>query len=628
MRRLGLMFAFLLIPLSAEATTYYLSPTGSNSNTETQAQNPATPWLTFSFALANGAGCDDTLVLLNGTYGDGTSTGKPDIVSLVCTAGHEFTLKALNSRQARINDDGTGYAIRVRTSAYLIFDGLVRNSTDNNYITTSTAELGIPMHVSNSNNITVKNGLCRNPNRYGNNSCTFFVTVTNGVVQDEEVYNFHRHGVVTIPGTSVRVTRLYCNPRTGGLAPPGYPNGNGTNGADACFAYYPCNNCIGENIIADGTGGKTLELAEMNASGQVALSGNKLLGSIGLNTWSGACVKIGARGATLQLMPQSNTVTNVVCKGGVGTGIYSRGGKNTQVNNSSVISTTNSGFLADVEGTFTGDGNRSFFSTNSLAVNTGSRGFYIDTAVTQTWTITKPDAFGNVTNYLPANGTNYNPNPPTSIDPALGTCVAWLPDTSPLKGAGSGGVDIGATILYRYENGVLTTTPLWDQTTGAWPFGATVAGINDVAGASAFDVHKRANINFNGCAFPASFGAADTTAPSVPASVLAVSTTATQITVSWTASTDNVGVTGYRVERCQGSGCSNFVEVGTPTVSPFADPGLTNSVLYRYRVRAVDPSNNLSNYSSIAQVTTVPDITAPAPPSGITVTPVPGRPAQ
>ena len=34
--------------------------------------------------------------------------------------------------------------------------------------------------------------------------------------------------------------------------------------------------------------------------------------------------------------------------------------------------------------------------------------------------------------------------------------------------------------------------------------------------------------------------------------------------LAWTASTDNVGVTGYRVERCQGAGCSNFVQVGTP----------------------------------------------------------------
>ena len=38
----------------------------------------------------------------------------------------------------------------------------------------------------------------------------------------------------------------------------------------------------------------------------------------------------------------------------------------------------------------------------------------------------------------------------------------------------------------------------------------------------------------------------------------------TQINLSWSASSDNVGVTGYRVERCQGAGCSNFVQVAAP----------------------------------------------------------------
>ena len=52
----------------------------------------------------------------------------------------------------------------------------------------------------------------------------------------------------------------------------------------------------------------------------------------------------------------------------------------------------------------------------------------------------------------------------------------------------------------------------------------------------------------------------------------AVSTT--QINLGWTASTDNVGVTGYRVERCEGPGCTNFAQVATPTGTSFNDTGL------------------------------------------------------
>ncbi len=71
-----------------------------------------------------------------------------------------------------------------------------------------------------------------------------------------------------------------------------------------------------------------------------------------------------------------------------------------------------------------------------------------------------------------------------------------------MKGAGVGGADIGANVLYRYGNGVLTTQPLWDLITGAFPRGAIVRGVNDIPGSSLFDVHKRLNVNTNGCFLP------------------------------------------------------------------------------------------------------------------------------
>src|SRR4029453_9532292 len=60
-------------------------------------------------------------------------------------------------------------------------------------------------------------------------------------------------------------------------------------------------------------------------------------------------------------------------------------------------------------------------------------------------------------------------------------------------------------ILYRYQDGVLTDEPLWDPETGRFPCGAMVAGFNDMAGSSCFDVHERLNINTHGCPFPAGY---------------------------------------------------------------------------------------------------------------------------
>ena len=66
---------------------------------------------------------------------------------------------------------------------------------------------------------------------------------------------------------------------------------------------------------------------------------------------------------------------------------------------------------------------------------------------------------------------------------------------------------------------------------------------------------------------------ADTTPPSAPTGLTATAAGSSGINLSWTASTDNVGVTGYRVERCQGAGCSSFAQVGTPAGTTFADSG-------------------------------------------------------
>ena len=82
--------------------------------------------------------------------------------------------------------------------------------------------------------------------------------------------------------------------------------------------------------------------------------------------------------------------------------------------------------------------------------------------------------------------------------------------------------------------------------------------------------------------------------------------------LGWTASTDDVGVTGYRVERCEGQGCTTFAEVATPTTTTYGDTGLSPSTIYRYRVRAVDAATKLSDYSNVADATTQ---AAPPPPA-------------
>jgi hypothetical protein len=96
----------------------------------------------------------------------------------------------------------------------------------------------------------------------------------------------------------------------------------------------------------------------------------------------------------------------------------------------------------------------------------------------------------------------------------------------------------------------------------------------------------------------------DTAPPTAPTNLAATPASTTQINLSWSASTDNVGVTGYRVERCQGNGCSSFAQIGSPAGASFNDSGLLVSTAYSYRVRATDAAGNLSGYSNTASATT------------------------
>ncbi|MDP1638538.1 MAG: matrixin family metalloprotease [Candidatus Nitrotoga sp.] len=101
----------------------------------------------------------------------------------------------------------------------------------------------------------------------------------------------------------------------------------------------------------------------------------------------------------------------------------------------------------------------------------------------------------------------------------------------------------------------------------------------------------------------ASVPAPDTTSPTVPAGLSATPVSSTQINLSWTASTDNVGVTGYKVYR-------GGTLVGNPTTTSFNDMGLTASTSYSYTLAACDAANNCSAQSNPVSAMTMPTTTS------------------
>src|SRR5205823_784575 len=109
----------------------------------------------------------------------------------------------------------------------------------------------------------------------------------------------------------------------------------------------------------------------------------------------------------------------------------------------------------------------------------------------------------------------------------------------------------------------------------------------------------------------------DTTPPSVPTGLRATAVSSSQINLSWAASSDNVGVSGYRVYR-------NGSQIATTSATSFANTGLSPSTTYSYTVAADDAAGNLSAQigSASCRERAPPDTTPPTVPTVLTPTAV------
>lgn len=164
-------------------------------------------------------------------------------------------------------------------------------------------------------------------------------------------------------------------------------------------------------------------------------------------------------------------------------------------------------------------------------------------------------------------------------------------------------VNVSGTAFSIASNACITVTPS-NNCAITVQFAPTVTGaVTGTVTVTSNATASPQSVALNGTGTAAS----DTTPPTTPTTLAATSPTTSSANLSWGASTDSggSGLAGYKVERCSGSGCSNFVQIATPTTNSFGDTGLTASTMYSYRVRAYDNANNVSGYSNVATVSTL-----------------------
>jgi chitodextrinase len=194
------------------------------------------------------------------------------------------------------------------------------------------------------------------------------------------------------------------------------------------------------------------------------------------------------------------------------------------------------------------------------------------------------------------------PTAPTALTatfaPTPEVDLAWTASTD----------NVGVTGYTIYRNGSQLTTVSGTTLTYADKAGITIPATYSYTVAA-----SDAAGNMSALSNTATVGTVDLVAPSVPTGLTAAATVGPSVTLNWTASTDNVGVTGYTIYK----GGSQLMTVSGSTLT-YLDTAVVSGGSYSYTVDAYDAAGNHSAKSAPATVNS-PDTTPPTVPSGISM---------
>ena len=176
---------------------------------------------------------------------------------------------------------------------------------------------------------------------------------------------------------------------------------------------------------------------------------------------------------------------------------------------------------------------------------------------------------------------------------STGNTETWVAgDIIRLEASGSNPVQL---TLLRNGNPVLTYTDTTQNLVGGSPgIGIYSSPPGDHL---AIDEWEGGILGMQGILVPQS------QAPSARGNLVATALDVSEVKLSWTASTDNGGVTEYEVER-QDPGRTSFVHLGTTIGTSYYDTGLEAGSSYSYRVLVRDAKGSLNEYSEVVSVTT------------------------
>jgi hypothetical protein len=242
-------------------------------------------------------------------------------------------------------------------------------------------------------------------------------------------------------------------------------------------------------------------------------------------------------------------------------------------------------------------------STSTVAPYSWSWNTTTATNATHTLTSKAYDAAGNMGTSAAVTVTVNNvadTTPPTTAitAPANGATVSGTTSVT-----ASASDNVGVTKVEFYLDNVLQSTSTAAPYSWNWNTTTAANGAHTLT-SKAYDA--AANIGTSAAVSVTVSNVVDTTPPAAPANLNAAAPTSgnnrRKINLSWTASTDNVGVTGYQIWRAT-SASGPFTQIATSTVTSYTNTGLVTGTTYYYYVTASDAAGNVSAASNTASAT-------------------------
>ncbi len=474
----------------------YISPTGSDQS----AGTADAPFRSFSIALSK-LEPGGTLVALPGEYNASSGTGT---MNIDCRAGSEacdgapcpvgvagapIVIRALQERTAKlVAEAGMASAnILLLSCQQYRIEGFTVIGRDD------AAAPWENISIEGSSDVVLRRSLFSRSNRMVNGHVVNIESSSDVLIEENEIYDFHRVGIAGYQSSRVTVRRNYVNARSYPDVAGGYVSSD-PNSGDIAMTCSHSADCLFENNISEGDTMDGTRLRSSIAAPDAiprAGDGARYFANVFMNNAQFGMF-VTSSCAPAEACPDEFVISSPVLKENLvinapSHGIFIRGATDVLVDHNSLID-------SDIRIDLSAENiNLAASATVTNTLATPSLEYGLVLLQQDSWLIDYSDSFGFPPGFETDGDTSgLGPNN-MQVDPQLGACLHRIPTSSPLSGAGSDASDIGATIVKRYVNGIQTAEGLWDATSGAFPCGAVIPGVNDTGNVCS-SVHTRLGV--------------------------------------------------------------------------------------------------------------------------------------